>query len=260
MTKDRKDFDINAYLARIRYSGSLKANARTLREIHIRHMKSVPFENLSVQNKQPIFLQEDFLFHKIVTRKRGGFCYELNTLFAALLRRLGFRVEMLSAGVWYPEKEKYGPEFDHMTLLVTLETPFLADVGYGYSFLEPLRLDKAGPQEQERGVFCIENEKDSLVMKRYSSRDSRWKPQYRFTLMPRRLSDYEEMCRYHQTSPDSPFTRKLFCTLAAPQGQVTLNNMSLITRSLDGRREERHLANRDELSRILKEHFGIKNQ
>jgi len=98
-------------------------------------MRTVPFENLDIHLKRPIVLEDNALFDKIVTRKRGGFCYELNGLFAALLRALGFDVVMLSAGVANPERE-FGPDFDHMALLVTLEQSWLADVGFGDSFVE----------------------------------------------------------------------------------------------------------------------------
>src|SRR5882762_11252525 len=91
--------DIKAYLQRINYLGSLVPTAQTLRELQVAHLQTVPFENLSIHSAEPIILDDDALFEKIVVRRRGGFCYELNGLFAALLRDLGFEVKMLSAQV-----------------------------------------------------------------------------------------------------------------------------------------------------------------
>ena len=125
--------DATAYLKRINYRGPLAPTAETLRRLQVAHLLSVPFENLSIHTGEPIVLDDDALFEKIVVRRRGGFCYELNGLFAALLRALGFHVEMLSAGV-VSQAGEFGPEFDHMTLLVSLAERWLADVGFGDSF------------------------------------------------------------------------------------------------------------------------------
>src|SRR4051812_10193641 len=91
--------DVHAYLERIRYHGPLDPTAETLRRLQVAHLLSVPFENLSIHWGEPIELDDEALFEKIVVRRRGGFCYELNGLFATLLRALGFDVAMLSAGV-----------------------------------------------------------------------------------------------------------------------------------------------------------------
>src|SRR5215208_3894293 len=111
--------NVDAYLKRINYSGPLAPAAETLRALQVAHLLAVPFENLSIHACEPILLEEDALFTKIVDRRRGGFCYELNGLFAGLLRALGFDVAMLAAGVARPGGG-FGPDFDHMTLLVTL--------------------------------------------------------------------------------------------------------------------------------------------
>ena len=117
--------NIKAYLERINYPlndrRSLAPDAETLRELQVAHLLAVPFENLSIHAGQPIVLEDDALFTKIVDNRRGGFCYEANGLFAALLRALGFDVAMLSAEVANAEGE-FGPNFDHMTLLVSLRT------------------------------------------------------------------------------------------------------------------------------------------
>ena len=113
--------DTNAYLERINYHGSLVPSAETLRELQLAHLLSVPFENLSIHANQPIVLADDALFTKIVERRRGGFCYECNGLFASLLRALGFEVKMLAAEV-ANDAGVFGPPFDHMTLMVSLSS------------------------------------------------------------------------------------------------------------------------------------------
>src|SRR5262245_13661791 len=129
--------DVTAYLKRINYNRSLAPSAETLRQLQLTHLRTVPFENLSIHAHEPIVLDDEALFDKIVGRRRGGFCYEVNGLFAALLRALGFDVTMLSAEVANDSGDFTQP-FDHMTLLIKLEQRWLADVGFGDSFLEPL--------------------------------------------------------------------------------------------------------------------------
>src|SRR6476660_5351915 len=149
--------DIEAYLKRINYNGPRQPNAETLRSLQKAHLLSVPFENLSIHSGEPIVLDEDALFTKIVEQKRGGFCYECNGLFASLLRALGFDVAMLAAGVAHPGGG-FGPIFDHMTLMVTLDQRWLVDVGFGESFVEPLLLDSRSEQVQGTRSFRVVDE------------------------------------------------------------------------------------------------------
>src|SRR5262245_17464015 len=143
--------DVPAYLDRINYRGPLNGDAETLRQLHLAHLRSVPFENLSIHAGEPIVLNDKALFEKIVKRRGGGFCYELNGLFSALLRSLGFKVDKLSAQV--ANASGFSCDFDHMTLLVTLDERWLADVGFGESFVEPLRLDERGAQIQDGRTY-----------------------------------------------------------------------------------------------------------
>ncbi|MFP5262887.1 MAG: arylamine N-acetyltransferase family protein [Blastocatellia bacterium] len=246
--------DIKAYLERINYDGPLDPGAETLLRLHRAHMLSVPFENLDIHLERPIILDEGKLLSKVVGRRRGGFCYELNGAFGALLRALGFDVQMVSAGV-AKEAGGFGPPFDHMALLVRLEDRWLADVGFGDSFREPLLLDRPGPQVQKEGAYLIDRDGEHFILKQRDDSGS-WEPQYRFTLEPFRYEDFAEMCRYHQTSPDSPFTRRRTCSLATQGGRITLTDMRLITTTGEGR-QERALATQDEYAAALREHFGV---
>lgn len=251
-----KQMNIEAYLKRINYNGPLTPNADTLRALQVAHLHNVPFENLSIHAGEPIVLDEDALFTKIVANRRGGFCYEANGLFAGLLRALGFEVAMLAAGVARPDGS-FGPQFDHLTLLVTLDQRWLADVGFGESFVEPLLLDSREEQVQgSRSFRIVEDGAHLIVMRRDEGQD--WVPQYRFTPQPYTFADYEETCVFHQTSPDSHFTRNTICSRLTDNGRITLSGMRLITTTgPQHTRHERTLSSRDEYDQILREQFGI---
>jgi len=246
--------DVKAYLNRINYEGPLAPTAEALRQLHFAHLLAVPFENLSIHSHEPIVLEDDALFQKIVNRRRGGFCYELNGLFGALLRALGFEVDMLSAQV-ANEEGGFSRDFDHMALLVTLEQRWLADVGFGDSFVEPLLLDERDAQVQRGRTYRIVADGERLIMER-ADKGNEWKPQYRFTLQPFQYSDYAEMCEYHQTSPESHFTTSRICSRLTSHGRISLTRTSLITTE-SGERHERAVAVQKEYDELLREHFGI---
>ena len=254
LLKVNEKMNIEAYLKRINYSGSLEPTAETLRALQAAHLLAVPFENLSIHAGEPIVLNEDALFAKIIENKRGGFCYEANGLFAGLLRALGFEVSMLSAGVARRDGG-FGPDFDHMTLMVTLAERWLADVGFGDSFLEPLLLDSRDEQVQGTRAFRLVDDNDHLILQRRDDGGD-WIPQYRFTLQPRTFADYEQMCHFHQTSPESHFTKAPLCSRATPGGRITLTGLRLIT-TTPQQRSEHPLDNRDSFNQILHDHFGI---
>lgn len=246
--------NLPAYLQRITYTGPLTPTAETLRALHLAHLLAVPFENLDIHLGRPIVPDETNFFRKIVEGRRGGFCYELNGLFAALLRELGFDVTLLSARV-ARESGGFGPEFDHLTLLVQLEERWLADVGFGECFREPLRLDEPGEQGQPMGRYRLAKKGTRWVLWELS-KEVGWQPQYQFTLQPRRLADFAGMCRYHQSAPESHFTQKRVCSLATPEGRVTLSDRRLIV-TQNGRREERELGSQVEVGSALREQFGL---
>ena len=244
--------NIAAYLRRIAYHGPLAPTVETLRALHLAHMRAVPFENLDVYGQTDIALDADRLFDKIVRRRRGGFCYELNGLFGELLRALGFDVTMLAAQV-ANDHGGFGPEFDHLLLLVTLEERWLADVGFGDSFQEPLRLDDPGEQAQVSGVYRLLREGERWTLRARGAEGS-WSDQYTFTFQPRRLADFADECRVKQTSPY--WTDRRICTRATPDGRMTLSDMRLIV-TTHGERQERELASGEEYTAALRKRFGI---
>ncbi len=246
-------FDLKRYLERISYNGSLAPNEETLKHLHHKHLLAVPFENLDISLKRPIKLDPDAFFEKIVKRNRGGFCYELNGLFAELLETLGFKVTRLSARVAKSAVD-FGPDFDHMTLLVELEDRWIADVGFGESFIEPLKLDLNEEQIQMGKKYRIISQDDGSML--YQAFEEKWMNQYLFQLAPHQLAEYDPMSNYHQTSPESTFTQKVVCSLATENGRITLTDKKLILTS-NCQRQEKDLSGQDEFSALLQQHFGI---
>jgi N-hydroxyarylamine O-acetyltransferase len=246
--------DLSAYLDRIAYTGPLDATAEVLRDLHRAHLFSVPFENLDIALGRKIVCDKDAFLRKIVERRRGGFCYELNGAFAELLRAIGFRVTLLSARV--PREDgSDGPDFDHLALRVDLDQSWLADVGFGDSFLNPLQMGSYAEQSHDGRTYRVVESGNLLHMER-TEPAATWKRQYSATLTPRNLDEFAAMCHYHQTSPDSPFTRKSVCSKATPEGRVTVADRRLIiTRS--GIREERSIASDSEGRSTLEEYFDI---
>lgn len=247
--------DIPNYLRRIGFDSVVRVDLDCLQYLQHCHMVSVPFENLDIEQGHEIRLDLQHLYDKIVTRRRGGFCYELNTLFGWLLSECGFDVTMLSARV-YNEHGLLGPEFDHMTLLVKLDATYLVDVGFGNSFRQPLLVPDGSVRDISGRYWLKENEDGSGGYVLYQSRNGDDLKQYEFTMTPRDLDDYGEMCRYHQQSPESPFTRKALCTIATPNGRVSLTN-DFLTVSEGTKQRKFMIHSREEWEHILQIHFGI---
>jgi N-hydroxyarylamine O-acetyltransferase len=255
--------DVSAYLARIRYDGPTEPTLDTLRGLHMAHLLSVPFENLDIHLDRKIVLEPGRLFAKIVGARRGGFCYELNGLFADLLASLGFDVSMMAARVWGSPgngvQGGYGVELAHMTLLVRLGEPVLADVGFGEGFREPLRLVDGLEQPQGLGkAYRLAREGDEW---RYDAREARdaggeWVAQYRFSPKPLALEEFQPGCDYQQFSPESHFKQGRLCSLARPDGRITLRDERLIV-TRDGVKEESPIEGEEQFRAALRENFRV---
>lgn len=242
------DAAIAGYLERIGVQRPSVVDAEALRVLHLAHQRTVPFENLSIHLSEPIVLTEGDLFAKVVTRRRGGFCYELNGLFALLLEALGVRVERLAARVY---GDTLGPLFDHLALVVHLaDGSWLADVGFGEHGDYPLRYDSRQEQADPRGVFLLTDTGDGDVE---VLKDG--KPQYRMERRVRTLNDFVPTCWWQQTSPDSHFVQGTICSRITEDGKITIGGNRLIVTS-NGERTERKLPD-GELLAAYREHFGI---
>nr|WP_237401929.1 arylamine N-acetyltransferase [Serratia plymuthica] len=240
----------------IGFAGIPQADLLTLQQLHRCHMLSVPFENLSIIYRQGIHLEESALFNKIVERNRGGFCYELNRLFASLLKDIGFNVQFISGEI-RARDGSFGAPFDHMALKVELDQPYLVDVGFGDSFLTPLKITTTEQQPQTSGTFHLEQEGETYYLERRNGDNrSHAKTLYRFTLQAREPSEFDGMCHYHSTSPQSHFTQRLVCSRPTENGRVTLSENKLIITE-DHQRHESTLHSEEERRATLMRYFGI---
>ena len=250
--------DMRSYIERIGFDRPFRADMESLFAFHRTHLLAVPFENLDIHVGKPIQLDDQSLWDKIIVQRRGGFCYELNGMFAWLLKQIGFEVTYLNGRV-YNDEGKRGRDFGHLTLLVGIpndETNWLADVGFGDSFFEPLRFGYNGEQIQGSRAFRLEPVDDGFDLWRRDS-DGDWTRQYFFDLQARSFpADYEDSCIYHQTSPKSSFTREQMISLATPNGRITLGSKAL-TITTNGKRIKRKLKSEKEFLNLLREYFGI---
>jgi N-hydroxyarylamine O-acetyltransferase len=241
-----------AYLDRIGVARPATADAATLRALHRAHQMTVPFENLSIHLSEPISLNPDDVLDKIVTRRRGGFCYELNGAFALLLEALGAEVERVAARVY--GGARLGPPLDHLALVVRPADgsgPWLADVGFGSHSTYPLLFDSRDPQDDPAARFLLADaaEADVEVLK-----DGQ--PQYRIERRARGLDEFVPTCWWQQTSPESHFMQSTICSRLTEDGRVSISGRSLI-RTRGGTRTEEQMPDDDAVLAAYREHFGI---
>jgi N-hydroxyarylamine O-acetyltransferase len=242
-----------AYLDRIGSPRPAALDAAALGALHLAHQLTVPFENLSIHLGEPISLDQDDLIAKIVTRRRGGFCYELNGGFALLLEALGAQVTRAAARV-YGGTGQLSPPFDHLALVVRLSDgsgPWLADVGFGAHSSHPLRYDSRDGQDDPGGRFSLTGAPDGDVD---VFKDG--EPQYRIEQRERLLADFVPICWWQQTSPDSHFTRSTICSRLTREGRISLSGRTLI-RTSGGARTEQALGADREVLAAYRDHFGV---
>ena len=227
-------------------------NAEVLRDLHRAHLVAVPFENLSIHLGEPISLDEADLIDKVVARRRGGFCYELNGAFALLLERLGAQVSRVAARVY--GDGGVGPPFDHLALIVRLPDgtgPWLADVGFGSHSTYPLLADARAGQADPAGQFLLTDMPDGDVD---VAKDGQ--PQYRIEVRERALDDFVPTCWWQQTSPQSHFTRSTICSRLTEDGRISISGRTLI-RTTAGQRIEENLPDDQAVLAAYRHHFGI---
>lgn len=212
--------DIEAYLERIGLSETPSLDFDGLERLQRAHLSSVPFENLDVFHRRGVRTDESWSIQKVVQRRRGGWCFELNGAFSELLIGLGFSVRRLAATVLYGSQS---PMPTHLTIEVALDRPYLVDVGFGDSFIRPLPLDSPGPHDggTEDYGFVFEDATATLV-----SWDDRGDAQahYAFDRTARSLSEFEEASLWLQTEPGLQWTSTPFATKLVDGGpdRVTL--------------------------------------
>ena len=242
--------NLDAYLTRIGYEGSLEPTLGTLQNLHRAHLLAVPYENLDIHLGRTLPLDETEIFDKLVTQRRGGWCFEMNGLFAWALRELGFAVTLLGAAV-----ERVGSSVrktDHLALLVALDEPYLCDVGFGDGVLEPLPL-RAGRYRQEFLDYELTCKDETW---RFHNQPHGAARGFSFTLEPRTLDSFAGMCHTLQTSPKSGFVRVTVCERFNKKGYSVLRGATLLEVTAAGTRE-RVLEGADDFGAVLREKFGL---
>jgi N-hydroxyarylamine O-acetyltransferase len=245
----------NQYLARIGYNGIPAPNCETLFELQKNYLLHVPFENLYIHAGIPIKLADSF--RKVVTENRGGFCYELNGLFFLLLKDIGFNVKMISARV-HSKNNEFTPEFDHMALVVEIDRKkYLVDVGFGEFALFPLSISNDLEINDPRSTFRVTAHDEDYLLVSKKNAGEEFNPEYIFSEKKRTLAEFEERCRYHQTSPESHFTQKLICSLPTKVGRITLTG-SLLKITSGKNIVEKKLKDEKEVNEVLMTYFKLR--
>lgn len=234
--------DVDRYLARIGVEAPIEPTLTNLERLQRSHLTNVPFENLHVFYRRGVKTTNDWTIPKIVDEGRGGWCFELNGAFATLLAEIGYEVTRMSATVLNGNR---APMPTHATIQVSLDIPYLVDVGFGDSFIRPLPLDSTGPHDGGTGeyTFIFEGDETTLVA---ADENGDRVDQYRFDRSPRSSSDFDDASVYLQTEPGLNWTTSRFATRLLNGGpdRVTLLEDRIKFRH-DGKWTERPVDQRD---------------
>jgi N-hydroxyarylamine O-acetyltransferase len=250
------DIDLDAYFARIGYTGAPAADLATLGALHRLHPAAIPFENLDPLMGRRVHLGMEALQRKLVARKRGGYCFEQNRLFAQALTAVGFKVTGLAARVCMGNPPELARR-SHMLLRIDLpEGPHIADVGLGSRTLSAaLRLDTQEPQRTEHGMLRLLRAGDYFDQQALV--EDAWLTLYRFSLEEAYPQDYEVHNWFTATHPDSQFTTHLMASRLQPALRLGLWDNQLSIHRPGGVSERRVLGTPEEIAAVLAEDFGI---
>ena len=247
--------DLAAYFDRIEYRGATSPTLETLKALHLAHATHIPFENLDVLLGRPIRLDLPSVFAKLVTNKRGGYCFEQNRLFASVLESLGFSVTCLSARVQMGSAE--ARPRTHMLLSVLIDQqPWLCDVGFGHEgLLHPILLQPGHEAEQFAWKYRIVERESVHILQ--SLHPDGWFDLYRFTLEPHFPIDYEVANHYTSTYPESPFRLNVITARPGPERRLVLWNGVLTEQTATGKTETK-ITGDEELLEVLRARFGLR--
>ena len=248
--------DLDALRLRIGYAGPLLCDLPTLVGLQRAFVLAVPFENLDIQLGRPLRLEVPWLFHKIVVERRGGFCYELNGLFAAVLEQLGFCVTRLGVSLRNKDTGRWTSPFAHLGLRVDLEEPWLVDVGLNDPFRAPLRLCSGTEQSDGWADYRLDLEPAGTWLLALREPGQPWEARYRFDAVPRALEDFVPSSDTLQTSPESPFRAGYLCCQARAEGRVTVTGHRVLVVDRAGR-HEKPLLDQAAFVRAMREHLGL---
>ncbi len=249
--------NVEQYLRRIGLrTAETSSDLKTLSNLQVAHLLTVPFENLDIHWGRPITLDTAKFYIKLVDEKRGGFCYELNGAFNDLLRELGFQTRLVSARVFTSEG-RYSPDFAHAAIIVMIgDFQYLVDVGFGDFTSGPLEIALSIEQDDREGTFVLRNIDPNLI-EVTKKEETYLAPQYTFDLQGRDLAEFKELCDFQQYSPESHFTQGKVCSLLTPNGRKTITDAKLIITS-NGVKTEKEIGSELEFYSLLDQEFNIR--
>jgi N-hydroxyarylamine O-acetyltransferase len=244
--------DLAAYFDRIGFRGVARPDLETLRALHRAHLLAIPYENLDVQLGEPLTPDPSAAFEKIVRRRRGGWCYEMNGVFAAALDAIGFRVTRLAGGVM---REVMGDAQagNHLVLLVHLDQPWIADVGFGDGSLDPFPL---APAAIHADGFDFRLEMIEGGWWRFHNHAQGGARSYDFRLEPAPAELLEAKCQWLQTAPESVFVQNALAQRWRPDALLQLRGRTL-RRVRPSGVEQHRIASADEYVAVLADEFEL---
>ena len=249
------ELNIDKYIERIGFSGDIEISEKCFKELHKCHVMSIPFEALDVELNRPIELALDKIYYKIVVNNRGGYCYELNWLFQELLSKIGFDSYLISASIF--DSEKYGPEYDHMATIVKLEDYWLADVGYGDLFIEPIQIKSGIQQADEFKMYeIIEPRSNEYVLTESLVNRMDFRVKYKFKNVPKNAKEFKGQNEWKQSAKESYFVMNRICTMPTKNGRKTIFNNTYKVKT-EGQIEEVSIVGETRLREILENNFSI---
>ena len=247
---------LRAYLERIGIEDGLPPTLQTLSDMHRAQHFTLPFENFDVHLPAAYSFEADHLFDKMVSRRRGGFCYELNLLLAYAFRAAGFSVDVLSGQLRH--KDFFGEPFDHMTMRVRADDgEVLADVGNAETLQRPIPFDGTWSEQERGGAYRVTEHLGSPAVEYRGAPEGKVDVRYLFDPTPRDPSEFNEMLEFHTKSPESQFAKGWLCTLPRGRdGRITVSRgMLMETRA--GKMERRALKSEEDLMSVLERNFGM---
>jgi N-hydroxyarylamine O-acetyltransferase len=252
------EFDLDAYLARIGYAGPVAPDLATLSALHARQVDAIPFENLDVLMGRGVRLDLESLQAKLVGARRGGYCYELNSLFKAALEAIGFQVTGLAGRVrWMAPPDRPMGARTHMALRVDLpEGPYLADVGFGGHLLDhPIRFEPDLEQTTPQARLKLTREGSDLML--WTLIGEGWRTIYLLGLEPQLPADYAVGNWFTSTHPEVIFASSLMMERLTPDERISLFNTRLTERPRSGEARQRVIESGADLGEVLQALFGL---
>lgn len=247
-------FPLKEYRRRIHDSGTLKPDLATVARLMRQQLLHIPFENIDVLNGLGISLDSKTLVDKLIRQRRGGYCFELNGLFAMVLDELGVSYRMLAARPLVGDSNR--PK-THMALAVELDNKlWLCDLGYGrYGIRQPVDLEQLNVKIQQQDDFYRLTRNSEGIYLLEAEVDGQWLAQIEFDLVPQRWIDFAPANHYTSTHPDSIFVKQLVAIVYTERGRKILTGDYF--KIIDDGQVQVDQVDPFRISQILETHFGL---